>query len=163
MIDYRIDLVKDWTDWVAVLAPLVGIGVTVYVAWLQHGISKRNTEIDERNLKFTLYHERKKIYDAIKTSLGEVMRDAAFKLDSYFTFLRETRDAQFLFGDDVNKEIELIRKNLIEIHSYRDRLENVPVGDERNKLVDDESKLLEWAGNEFDVLSKLFAKYLKID
>lgn len=163
MVDYRIVIEKDVVDWIVATIPLIGLIITVYIAVLQYKLSKRNTDIDERNLKFTLYTERKKVYDTIKTALSEVMRKAHFELSSYSIFLRNTRDAEFLFGNDVRIELELIRKNLIEIHSYRSRLEGVPVGDKRNEVVEKHSKLLEWVGDEFEVLSKLFAKYLKID
>lgn len=163
MVDYRIVIEKDIVDWIVATIPLAGLIITVYIAVLQYKLSKRNTEIDERNLRFTLYTERKRVYDAIKDALSEVMREADFELGSYSVFLRNTRDAEFLFGNDVKVELELIRKNLIEIHSYRGRLEGVSIGDKRNELVEKHSKLLEWAGDEFEVLSKLFAKYLKID
>lgn len=143
MVDYRIVIEKDVVDWIVATIPLIGLIITVYIAVLQHKLSKRNTDIDERNLKFTLYTERKKVYDAIKTALSEIMREAHFELSSYSAFLRNTRDAEFLFGNDVKVELELIRKNLIELHSYQGRLEGVPVGDKRKELVEKHSRLID--------------------
>lgn len=171
MIDYRIELVKDGFDYFAALTPIVGLLITLYIAFRQEKLAtaqqelyRRNTQVDERNFKLSMYDLRKKVYESIQQALAYVLREGEFTNEELRKFISGTAEAQFLFdGEEIKDEVEIIRKKLIKLMVTRSKYKDLPVGEERTRLVGEESDLLEWLYDEFSVVAKVFAKYLKID
>ena len=58
--------------------------------------------IFSRQLKLQLFEKRFAVYDATCEFLAHVGRDARpHTMEQLHTFLRETRNAEFLFGEDI--------------------------------------------------------------
>lgn len=81
------------------------------------------------------------------------------------TMLRETSQAEFLFGPEIPKYLlSAYQKglDLVESHRKLDGVPRLPVGEERSQVAHENAEQLKWFGNQYTVLPKLFGKYLNL-
>ena len=70
-------------------------------------------------------------------------------------------DALFLFGEDIERYLDDFGRRLSHFHHLNDLLKNAK-DDERPKLADNLAKEVGVLSNEFNVMKKTFAPYLKL-
>ena len=84
----------------ALLTPAIGIA-TVVVAVIASRIQRQQAETNRRQYRLALFEKRMKVFEATQTLIATIIRDATIDLNQLFQFLRETRDASFLFGPEI--------------------------------------------------------------
>jgi hypothetical protein len=107
-----------------------------------------------------LFDRRYKVYDATRKFLATILREAKFTNSELFEFSAGTSDAEFLFGADVVKHLEEIRKRAINLQTAQTIHERLPVGDERSRHVQVEHDDLSWLTDQIITITKTFAPYL---
>ncbi len=128
------------------------------VAWIAY----QQHETARAKLRLDLFDRRMKVYEAVIALLRHVFQNADAKLEEIYRFTQDTSNAPFLFGPEIETYLELLRKNAVRVRTLRSRLSEsgLGVGEERNKVVEEDSKLLIWFGDQFDVAQKTFTPYL---
>lgn len=96
----------DWDEVVrvfsALLTPTIA-GIAVYVAYQQYATNKRQARL-------ALFDRRLAVFNSVMKMLGEILKNAQAEMSQLFTFLSETRDAEFLFGPEIAIYIDKIFK-----------------------------------------------------
>jgi len=75
-------------------------------------------------------------------------------------FQQKTREAYFLFGEDVADYVEIIRKKAIELDTRQKKLENSSPQDVQT--AEKQNDLIIWFGEQFLAAREKFAKYMKL-
>jgi hypothetical protein len=90
-------------------------------------------------------------------------QQAGIDLGQLINFHRDCSDKEFLFGKEIQEYLRDLYSKGVDLHCMKDRLQKLPQGDDRIKLCEENSKLLLWFGDQYEVSKKLFSKYLCID
>lgn len=139
----------------ALLTPTIGVvGVVVLV---------NQYRLERLRWRLALFDKRYAVYLAVSRFLSNIMATANVTNDQLFTFLRETRDQEFLFGKEIHDFIDKLYLRGVDLDTVNKTLESTPVGEERNRLVDQSSKIFHWFRDQFAESRKLFGEYLSID
>ncbi len=144
-----------WLDVLQSLTPLVIGSGLLYVAYQQH---KTNRD----KLKLDLYDRRLRVFHGVLTLLGNIAVKGRADLKDIQIFTRETAEVYFLFSKDIplQDHLEEIRLKANELWATHATLEGVPVGDQRNQIVGQQTELLRWLIGQFDVTRQKFKPYL---
>lgn len=97
------------------LATMLAAGV-LYVAWQQWKLA-------EHKLKSELFDRRYKIYEQVHLFVHGICRDPNTNHEALSTLLRTTREAHFLFDQDIIDYLEFIRLNAIRLELTRHTME----------------------------------------
>lgn len=148
------------------MSSVIGLGV-MYVAWQQHEITKKQHQLNQYRYKMDLYDRRFKIYQFIREWLTKIGINAALEtnvltLNNIFTFIYETREAHFLFGDEVGEHIDNLCDKGFDLHNCGVLLRNLEVGKKRSEVVDEHRELLDFFSEQHGITVELFSKYLKL-
>ncbi|MEW6143605.1 MAG: hypothetical protein AB1598_01160 [Thermodesulfobacteriota bacterium] len=138
----------------AVLVPIIAI-LTAYIAYQQYRTNKNR-------LRFELYDKRFEIYLSIKTFISYIVSKADVDIDRAFQFLRETREAEFLFDKEILEYTDEMYKKALKIHAIVASYESLPTGDRRTELVNEQLSLVTWFSSQVEIASKKFSKYLSL-
>lgn len=133
-------------------------GAAAWLAYLQH-------KTNALRLKHELFERRFQVYDAFRSFLGGIMAEAKTSHAACLTMLRETNQAQFLFGSEIPEYLlSAYHKglDLVESHRKLDGEGRLPVGDERSRVAHENAEQVMWFSNQYTVLPKLFGKYLNL-
>lgn len=155
-------LPKDSQSWVdilsALLVPVIAI-VGLYVAYQQYQINKQR-------LRHETYERRLAVYKSVQRYLSEILREGKTTYNRAHQFNSEASEAAFLFDSSVQDKIdEIYQKSINMAFTYEkmypeDGSPGIPVGEERNKVVEENSALREWHMKELKSSRKFFAKKL---
>lgn len=117
----------------------VTAGVAAWIAYQQFRTARHRLRLD-------LFERRMAVYEATISLIQLAIRDANLTLDSIFVFVRDTRQARFLFDGPLIEYLEKVRVNSIELRTLNSRLheQGLPVGEERSRVAEQESQLLQW-------------------
>lgn len=137
------------------LTPLLGIIATAVLV-MQFILQKNRWKLD-------LFDKRYPIYEVTKKYLTKIAQEAKISHNDLFEFLRNTKDSNFLFGNDVNDFLRLIYKKGVELAHINRIVETSKDEGQRSKAIDDEYSLLNWFSEQFDEANKIFGRYLKLD
>jgi hypothetical protein len=153
----NVEIVKDFWDIVASFGVLIVGCITAYVAYKQH-------KTDKDKLKLDLYEKRFKVFQAIMELNSKIFRDANISISDLQIFLASTREANFLFDDDIKKFIEELYQKAIRLRFVEERLgdQRLPVGNERTKFANESHEILTWFGEIPRKTEKKFEKYLSL-
>lgn len=138
----------------SLLVPLIAI-ITVYIAYQQHKTNKNR-------LKFELYNKRYEVYVCVKTFISHVVSISDIDTNTALKFLRETREAEFLFDNEIIEYINELYKKALEVHAIVATYEPLPAGEQRGELIDKQFKLIEWFISQPEIASEKFRKYLSL-
>ena len=141
----------------ALLTACIGAGVW-YLGYLQH-------KTNALRLKHELFERRFQVYEAFRSFLGGIMHEAKTSHGACLTMLRETNQAEFLFGSEIPEYLlSAYHKGLdfVESHRKLDGVPRLPEGDERDRVAHENSEQLKWFADQYNVLPKLFGKYLNL-
>lgn len=143
----------------ALLTPVIAI-LAAYIAYQQWQTNRRKLDWDR-------YERRLRVYEATKSFLAQIMREANLHFDDISKFISETAEADLLFGPEIPKYLRELRTHANELRiatdQYRDSTQIKPEGYEHSKTVETKHTELCWLAEQFDGKAKeKFAKYLKI-
>ena len=130
----------------------VGVVLAV-IAFLQFKVA-------HDKLRLELFDRRYKVFAATKKFLVVIMRHARFQDKDLFEFYADTADAEFLFDKDVLEYLKQIAHRAIDMDSYRQTFDPLPVGEERSSWVHKEHVEMVWLTHQLTDMSKVFAPYL---
>jgi hypothetical protein len=138
----------------AILSPMLAV-ITVIIIILQYRLAKYFWRLD-------LFEKRYSIYNSSIEFISKIVSNAKITNDELFSFLRNTRDRDFLFADDIKKYLNELYSRALELYSLENKLKSEPVGEQRNSDCDEESELLKWFSSQYDIARIKFGKYLSI-
>lgn len=137
------------------LAITVALGViTLRIQRQQTAIAQQQAATNRLEYRLSLFERRMRIFDATTKLFGEIGRDAKVDYAQLFTFVRDTRERDLLFGEEIKEYLDEIYKKGVDLHVYGQRLERQP------EFIDPESELLIWFTNQFPIATQKFLKYL---
>jgi hypothetical protein len=160
-------LVPAWIQVLSALsAPVIG-GAAIYIARQQWRTAELQRETNEKRWKHERYERRLKVYQEVREILSLVISSAHPDIKDLRAFRLATAEADFIYGDDVQKYIEEIFKKGFQLYTanqhYRDAtMKPHPPGYDHDAVVDRMTKALEWFDGQFDHARELFRPYLDI-
>ncbi len=113
--------------------------------------------------RLELYDKRYPVFISTMEYISYVAQHRNVSDEVLFKFLRESKDKEFLFGDDIKNHLENLYKKGLDLQLNEIELKPEPVGEKRNQMVRRSSELFSWFTNQFEVSKKLFGKYLAVD
>lgn len=146
-----------------VLSALLPISTALFAAYL--GWQQLTTS--KHKLKLDLFERRLKIYNEVQKLLMIVVREGYVSLEQLSAFKIAVSDAEFLFGDDIQKYIQELCGHVLKLHQwkseYRDSSQVKPDGYDHKKVVDGKHVELDWLYSQIEGSKEGFAKYLDIN
>jgi hypothetical protein len=140
----------------AALTPVIAL-ITVYIAYQQYQTNRYKLRLD-------MYDKRFKVFLALREFISHILENADVSNEVIFKFNIATSESVFLFDKEIPNYLQDIRQAAINFRKQNIRLNssNLPVGEERNKLAQENSDLLNWLSNQFTTSEEKFAKYLRL-
>ena len=145
----------------ALLTPTIAI-VTAYIAVQQWRINRTQ-------LNLNLYDRRLAIYKALEEFYDEIAIPGDIRYPMVAKLRPSTAEARFLFPKEIENHLDTVHKKAFRAAQLRERLypksgePGLPVGERRDKALDEETELLnEIQGPLWDESKKLFRKYLTL-
>lgn len=144
-------------DVIQTLLILLIAAATVYIAFEQRRISKLK-------INPTIYEKQLSIYREVIRLLSLVVRDGDLSREDLLTFRSRTHESTFLFDKALADYIEDIYTRSLKLHSSNQVLkgEQLPVGEERDKVTVENSKQLIWLADQVPMARKKFDRYLNV-
>lgn len=138
------------------LTPVIAI-ITASILILQYLLAKRRWRLD-------LYDKRYPVYLTTMQYISFIIQEANLTQEELVKFLRNSKDKEFLFGDDVKGYLNELYSKGVGLMRYTRLQERKNLQEEKRLgYVDKETELLEWFRNQFEVSKRLFGQYLSID
>jgi len=147
------------------LVPYVPAILTALIAGIAAFLTYQQHRTNALRLKHELFERRFKVYDSFRSFLSGIMRDGTTSYDACMSFLRETNQAEFLFGSEIPEYLFSVYKKglaLVLSHQKLGGPESLPVGEERSRVAHENNELLKWFGDQYDVARDRFGKYLNL-
>lgn len=147
-----------WVDIsTALLTPTIAIIVAI-IGGLQWWTNRNRLKLD-------LFDKRYEVYSATRDLLAKVTQRGSASDEDLFNYLMSTREAYFLFEDDLTKYLDSIYDKAIDIQVYTSELDGLPKGksDERTELVGKRSVAKKWIISQIEELRKKFSPYIKLN
>jgi len=168
------------TDWPTVSLTGVLVLITGYYAWQNKRMADQNTRMVEelrlqraemrqqlaemrRQTQLGFYRPRLAVLRGVRRALGYVFRDGNVSGEVLSDLLRATSEKEFLFSSDLCEYLDEIYRKSVKAYTLHKQLEDVPVGDRRTRLVNQESELLGWILEQPAVLREKFKPYLSVE
>lgn len=120
------------------LTALVAV-IAVWIAYQQYRTARHRLRLD-------LFERRMAVFEALMALVQTAIKKGDVELEAIFKFGYDTRQAEFLFDQPIVDYIDDVRKRAIRFRSLNDKLheQGLPVGEERSRVVAEESALLDW-------------------
>lgn len=146
-------------QWVTNIAALS----TAAIALLALVIAYQQWRIAQNKLKFDLFDRRMRVYEAAAALLASILTSGKAKNEEILKFMAATREAKWLFNAAIAQYLdeELYRKGL-DLQALDSELQDLPVGEERSKNVQSQSRLKKWFSDQYAVLDEKFGPYLQL-
>jgi hypothetical protein len=138
----------------ALLTPAIGIAVT-YIAYQQYKTNSQKFKLD-------IYEKRLSIFKKIRRILSIIFKDAKISFEELLEFRTSVAESDFLFGSEITEYIEQIYSRGLSLVRAREQFSDLPRGDERNRLVAENSEHLGWLTDQLPILKTKFNKYLSL-
>ena len=131
---------------------MVGI-IAVTVAFQQYQVSKNKLKLDlfERCLAF---------YAAAQKLLSIVFHKANITLDELREFRASINEASFFFDTELTQYLDEIDRHALSLHTKTQNLDPLPVGPERERVVQDRSDEIAWLSGQYSEIKVKFSPYL---
>jgi len=126
--------------------------------------------INRRRFKFETYERKLGVYKVIQKFLVDILREGKTDYPKLFEFYAGASESIFIFEKPkpITDKVEEIYKNANKMIYLSQRLyprngsEGLPVGQERSKVVEQESELLQWHVDQIKETRELFKKYIQL-
>jgi hypothetical protein len=140
--------------------------LTPIIAAMAVYIARQQWRTNHLKLKYDLYERRLAVYYAAMDFLACIIRNAKPSDEEMLTFLRKTRDTCFLFDSKLADYIEELFKKSCDLRAQdsglHEQASDMPVGKERTRLVEENTKLLKWYCDQSNLIRDKFAKYMSL-
>lgn len=146
------------TQFFAALAQILFGASAAWIAYQQWVLSRNKS-------KFELYEKRYEAYKGLQSFLGSILRNGKIDTEDLIAFKWKFEEHFFLFGSDIHDYVKNIYEKSLEFRGYEHHLSGIgslPVGPDRNKIVNKQDALLKWLIEQPSDCKKLFEKYLRI-
>jgi hypothetical protein len=147
------DLIKIFS---ALLTPIIAI-VTTYIAVQQYRLSKFK-------VRHELFERRLAVYKAVMEFISSTSRHKSNVDESAVRMIRETADSYFIFKTDIAEYIRVLYDKGIDLSTINLELSDPTMERGERKLKSKErSDMLKWFGQQYDITSDKFRKYLALE
>lgn len=142
------------------LTPLIAL-IALYIAYQQFHTNKQR-------FLFETYEKRLAVFMAVQDYLKFILREGNTELKEILEFDQKTAQALFLFDKSIQKKISEIYKKSIQMRELQSRLyskdgkKGLPIGEERNKISEENTTLLKWHIKQIEETKKLFSKKMSL-
>jgi hypothetical protein len=144
------------TFWVNVfqasLAPVIAV-FGGYIAWQQWNVNRAN-------LRERLFERRMEVFNGTQAFLSDILSTAKVRDESLTEFTLVCQKARFLFGKKIQTYLLDIRSRSIEMRMYQIKMNALPAGDGRSKLVDQEHDRLVWLTDQLPLIFDKFEPFM---
>ncbi len=157
-----IDSIATTSNWIDILSAL--LVPTIAVAGIY--IANQQYRVNQQRLKHKLYERRLVIFKHMKTYLSEIFRSGKVTYDRAMKFNYDVAEATFLFDENIDNRIKEIYTKSIKMASLQSQIYDeygiscLAAGDERTRIVNEQTELLIWLTNQLGELKPLFGEYL---
>ena len=147
----------EWIDTFSdFLTPAIAI-IATYIAIQQYRTNKTK-------LKLALFDKRFQVWQGVKDYLDSAIRDFDVSTEDIFKFKHQTRDAFFLFGNEVELYITKLISNGAELRKLNKDYEKLRRQGEKSEEVNERTHVLvTWFTGQFEDSKWVFRKYLRIN
>lgn len=119
---------------------------------------------DEPTISVETYRARIPVYNAYRTLLSKVMREARVEMADLFTFANDTHEALFLYGEEVANYLNDVYRHGVGLWASQREMEHPERHSEDawRTIVEKNLDLILWFSNGFSEARMKFLKYLRI-
>jgi hypothetical protein len=135
--------------------------ITIFIGVFVASVQYQQYCVNRERFKLDMFEKRFAVYKGIQVFLTHIMINAKFEMTELFKFRGDTQDAIFLFGEDVTNYISLVDKKALEFGNLSEKLESLPIGEERSKACEEKTCILRWLIDGLPQLKEIFSPYLK--
>lgn len=140
----------------ALLTPIIAV-LAVYIAYRQW-LTTRN------QFRLNYFDRRLSVYTAAMELVSEIGITGTISPEKARTFLVKTREARFLFADDIDVYCaELYKKSELLGTKKEDFRDMSPQDSKRERMINEITELQTWFQNQISNIPQRFEKYLKIE
>ena len=139
----------------ALFSLIIGLAV-VYIAYQQH-------KTNRNKLRLELYDRRFKLYNEITSLIGSIVQMGDVSDSDLMGCLRNTREAVFLFKEDIPKYIEELYKQATELQFLEKVIGGKVAGADREKASEKRAVVFGWFPKQFNKCTEKFKKYLSFE
>lgn len=137
----------------ALLTPVIAV-VTTYIMIQQYRLEKRN-------YSFQLSEERHIIYTSVMNFISKVVQDANASREDIGKFIRETKDVNIFFEEEVSDYIDTLYKKAIELNHCNKMIESGKLESKKHKeYCDKDFEISLWFNDQFKDAKNIFLDYL---
>ncbi len=144
-------------DIVIKLAPsmmtLILGGFGSYIAYNQYNVSQDKLRLD-------LFDKRLQAFEKLQEYFIFISK-YTFEDKAIFILAEARYKSIFLFGDDIVEYLDKVLDNGLELQNLQNRLQSLPVGEERNQVSREKAEFLKWHYDQIKASSKLYAQYMQ--
>jgi hypothetical protein len=133
--------------------------------WTDYPELKQVSEsLDRELLSLEIYEYRIRTYRIVRQLLGMIVDEGNVEIEPLLKFANDTDEALFIFDKELSQYLQLIYRNGIKLHFSREKLsdQRLPIGEERNKVAEENAELLEWFTEQFEVSREYFYKHIAL-
>ena len=128
---------------------------------------KSTEEINQKaeSVTIELYNLRYPIYREFRDFVLHIVQEGDLDLSRLYTFRKNTHDALFLYGKEVEDYLVEIDLKAQKLSQYQCRMNNRPdrfTQEQWDEMIKDETKLILWFSDSLTKGKRLFAKYLSL-
>lgn len=111
--------------------------------------------------RIALFEKRLHVYTRIKEFVALVISNNSCSYEDVTNFIRDCRDANWLFNNDITDYIKVISDKGRRL-AYLNKVEDSATKD-RNNIIDEEFIIMDWFTEQFSIIGQFFDKYLNIN
>ena len=155
-IDMYTELMNSILGWAqGLLTPIIAI-IVARIAYDQYRTAKDKLRLD-------LFDKRFVVYKAFDDFRRLVQDSGNVELADLQEFHRKTEMVVFLFDSDIIDYRQELYQKAVDLRQLNQKLDRLDVGDERTRVVKEESKLLKWFIDQINDVANRFAPYLRFE
>jgi len=124
--------------------PVVISGIVTYIAWQQFTVNRRQHRL-------ALFDKRMVVFNSTMKMIASVVQSANPTLPQCFQFIQDTRDHEFLFGQEVGDFINEVYKKATALHAH------IMMGP---SSAAQQTEVMEWFIGQMGEARKVFLPYL---
>ncbi|MBN8413597.1 hypothetical protein [Halomonas litopenaei] len=145
-----------WTAYISALTvPTIAL-FGVLIALLQWNTNRNKLKLD-------LFERRYEVYAEVTKFLSSIMSSGAVNDLQLQEFLRGTRQAKWLFSDELAEFLDKEIYHLaVDLQMYQSQMEGLPVGEERSKNVHAAADIKKNLLKMYSPVDEKFGKYLSL-
>ena len=138
--------------------------LNIRLAVINRKVAENQAKLQNDSFCYQLFERRMAIYTSVKETISTIMTDGTATISLINKYLQATRDALFLFGDEIAEKIDQLYKMMVELHTVSVKLEHDAktqnASPAHNKLCERESELQKQISNFGSRLREDFSPYI---